>query len=254
MKLRLTLALISCAFFYACVGATPMRQRTVGQQGPISAVDLRFVKNGETARAEILQKLQGIDTGVVSNNFFVGRWRTSKWGAWAVGAGYGGATGSGGRVWHNANLLVEFDPQGRVKNYEVFPDKLMLEKLAPLVGEAKLSADERMEVTVPCDIGCEVRANLILSRHSLEVAELTEIKPRKLLHYTVPVQQVTVVVVDRYQNQAGNMNITLHFASDLRQFHGPKGKHLHLQMTVPQLIKLLAYQAQNLPSISPPRS
>ena len=244
------LILIACVWLNACVGATPMRQRTVGQQGPISEVDLTFIKNGETTRAQLLQNLQGIDTGVASEQFFLGRWRTSKWGAWAVGASYGGAAGSGGRIWHNANLLVKFNAQARVESYEVFPDKLMPEKLAPLVHEAKLSASEQMEVTIPCDIGCEVRAKLILSPESLEIAELTQIKPRKIFHYTIPAQQVTVVDIDRYQDQAGNLNTTLHFSSDLKQFQGPKGKHLHMQVSVPQLVKLLAYQSQRSSELS----
>jgi hypothetical protein len=239
----LLLILIACACLYGCIGAMPLRQRTVGQQGPITDVDLAFIKNGQTTRAEILQKLGATDVGLASDQVFFGRWRTSKWTAWAVAAGYGGATGTGGRIWHNANLLVNFDSAGRVENYEVFADNLLVEKLARVVRETKLNPDERMEVTIPCNQGCEVAADFILSRQSLEIAETTHIKGRKQFHYTVPAQQLTVIDLDRYQDQVGYLMITMHFSTDLREFQGPKGKHLHVQVTIPQLTKLLAYQS-----------
>ena len=241
----LLLILIECACLYGCIGAMPLRRRTLGQQGPMTDVDLAFIENGQTTRAEILQKLGTTNVGLASDQVFFGRWRTSKWAAWVVAAGgYGGGmAGAAGRIWQNANLLVNFDSAGRVENYEVFADKLLVEKLARVVRETKLDPEERMEVTVPCNQGCETAADFILSRQSLEIAETTHIKGRKQFHYKVPAQQLTVIHVDRYQDQVGYLMITMHFSTDLREFRGPKGKQLHVQVTVPQLTKLLAYRS-----------
>jgi len=242
----LLLILIECACLYGCIGAMPLRRRTVGQQGPITDVDLAFIKNGQTTRAEILQKLGTTNVGLASDQVFFGRWRTSKSAAWAVT----GLPTYAGRIWQNANLLVKFDSAGRVENYEVFADKLLMEKLAPVVRETNLNPDERMEVTIPCDQGCvavicnqgcEIAADFILSRQSLEIAETTHIKGRKQFHYTVPARQLTVIHLDRYQEQVGYLMIDMHFSTDLRKFQGPEGKQLHVQVTVPQLTKLLAY-------------
>ena len=235
----LLLILIECACLYGCVGAMPMRRRTVGQQGPITDVDLAFIKNGQTTRAEILQKLGTTDVGLAGDRVFFGRWRTSKYAAWAVT----GLPTYSGRIWQNANLLVNFDSAGRVENYEVFADKLLVEKLAPVVRDTRVNPDEHMEVTIPCNQGCEAAADFILSQQSLEIAETTHIKGRRQFHYTIPAQQLTVIHVDRYQDQVGYLMITMHFSRDLREFQGPKGKNLHVQVTVPQLTKLLAYQS-----------
>jgi len=244
----LLLILIECACLCGCIGAVPLRLRTIAQQGPMTDVDLAFIKNGQTTRAEILQKLGTTNVGLESDQVFFGRWRTSKWAAWAVT----GLPTYADRIWQNANLLVNFDSAGRVENYEVFPDKLLVEKLVRVVRETKLNPDEHMEVTIPCNQGCvtilcnqgcEIVADFILSRQSFEIAETTHIKGRKQFHYTVPAQQLTVIHLDRYQERVGDLMITMHFSTDLREFQGPEGKHLHVQVTVPQLTKLLAYQS-----------
>jgi hypothetical protein len=119
-----------CACLCCCVGVTPMRRRTVAQQGPTSNIDLTFLKAGRTTRAEVQEQLKLTNVGLEDGRVFVGRWRTSRWGGWiAFGtpAGYGGV--GGGRLWNNANLLVQFDGNGTVENYEVFPDKLLIAKL-----------------------------------------------------------------------------------------------------------------------------
>src|SRR5690348_14350444 len=91
---RVTGILFACALLWGCVGATPMRQRTVGQQGPTNNVDLSFLTKGKTTRAEVIEKLRAVGTGVESRSLFVARWRTSNWGGWAFMPASGGS-GSG---------------------------------------------------------------------------------------------------------------------------------------------------------------
>lgn len=47
----------------------------------------------------------------------------------------------------------------------------------------------------------------------------------------------------RNQENVSFLETNFHFARDLRQFHGPRGKKVDLQLTVPQLITVLSYAA-----------
>jgi hypothetical protein len=89
-----------------------------------------FPKSGPDYACRSSGAAEAYNVGLEDGRVFVGRWRTSRWGGWiAFGtpAGYGGV--GGGRLWNNANLLVQFDGNGTVENYEVFPDKLLIAKL-----------------------------------------------------------------------------------------------------------------------------
>jgi hypothetical protein len=228
----------------SCIGVLPMRQRTVTQQGPTAKIDLGFLKQGETPRTAVLDKLKAIDTGFASDRFFVGRWRTSKSAAWiAVGtpAGYGGFGAD--RLWSNTNLLVRFDDNGTIESYEMFPDKLLTQKLAPLAQQEKLLEPESLEASLTLN-GTEIPVNLVLAKGSLEVEEMAHFKSlghRPQYHYTVPRQQLQSVTVNHFQDNVTYLDVSFHFVSDLRLFRGPRGKKVTLQMSVPDLIKVLAY-------------
>ena len=244
MKRKAVLVLVFCAGLCGCVGVMPMRSRTVTPQGPSATIDLSFLKPGSVSRADVLDKLKATDTGVESDHFFVGRWRASKWAAWmAVGtpAGYGGVGGD--RIWKNANLLVTFDANGNVESYEVFADKQVVAKLAPVARERKLSESEQVDVlTVLGDT--DIATNLVLKRDSMEIAESERsvaFKQRPQYHFTVPVQDFKGVSLARFQDNVTFLDVNFHFNEDLRRFHGPRGKSVSLHMAMPQLITVLAY-------------
>ena len=239
---RLGPVLLVCSSLLGCIGVIPMRQRTVGPQGVVDKVDLTFLVPRKTSHAEVLEKLRSIDTNVPSSRFFVGRWRTSKLGAWAAAGGYGGAAATGGRLWRNANILLKFDSSDRVESYEVFPDKFAMMRLEPVSRDVQVLPGETDQVVVPCGSGCEVSAHLLLSRESLEVEETTAARGRKQLHYAIPLKAWKGVHLDRYQDQAGYVAIDLLFAEDLRRWNGPRGTHVHLEVTIRQLVNLLAFR------------
>jgi hypothetical protein len=221
-----------------------MRQRTVTQQGPSAKIDLSFLKTGSITRAEVLDKLRATDTGVESDHFFVGRWRASKWAAWmAVGtpAGYGGVGGD--RLWKNANLLVTFDAHGAVESYEVFPDKQLVGKLVPVARERRLSENEQVEASTVLG-NSDIATNLVLKPDSMEIVETERVlafKHRPQYHYAVPARDLERVSLARFQDNVTYLDVKFHFTEDLRQFHGPRGKTINLQMAMPQLITVLAY-------------
>jgi hypothetical protein len=242
-RIVLSVLLMLCVWLTGCYGIVPMRQRTVAQQGPAANIDPGFLKKGETQRGEVLDKLKATDTGFASDRFFVGRWRTSKSGEWLAVGGYGGAAFGADRRWHNTNLLVQFDGNGAVESFEAFPDKLLAEKLAPLAQQKQLLETEKVEGSIALN-GSEIPVSLSLSKESIEIAELEHfkaLKHRPQYHYTVPRDRLQGVSVDRFQDNVTYLDISLHFASDLREFGGPRGKKVSVQVTVPQLITLLAY-------------
>ena len=248
MVKRIAILLILCAWLTGCYGIVPMRQRTVAQQGPTATIEPGFLKKGETARPEVLDKLRAADTGFASDRFFVGRWRTSKSGEWLAVGGYGGAAFGADRRWHNVNLLIQFDAAGTVESYEVFPDKLLAEKLFPVAQQRQLLETEKLEGSITVN-GSEIPVSLNLSKESIEIAELEHskvLKHRPQYHYTVPRAGLQSVSVDRFQDNVTYLDISLHFANDLREFGGPRGKKTSVQVTVPQLITLLAYAPRNL--------
>lgn len=237
-------ALVLCAILCSCVGVVPMRQRTVTQQGASARIDLSFLKAGSTSRPDVLNQLKATDTGVESSHFFVGRWRASNWAEWiAIGtpAGYGGVGGD--RIWKNANLLVTFDANGAVEGYEIFPDKQLILKLAPLARERKLSENEQVEVSTVLG-NSDIATNLVLRLDSMEIVETERVrafKKRPQYHYTVPAHNLKGVSLARFQNNVTYLDVKFHFIEDLRQFQGPPGKTISLQMAMPQLVTVLAY-------------
>lgn len=250
---RYLLALIVvtvCAGMCSCIGVVPMRQRTVAQHGPIANIDLQFLKQGQTTPREVLDKLKAVDAGFVSDSFFFGRWRTSKSAAWiAVGtpAGYGGFRAD--RLWRNTNLLIQFDGNGVVQGYEMFPDKMLAEKLAPLVRERKLSEPEHLEATLTLN-GTEIPVNLVLSRESLELEETAHfrnLKNRAQYHYSVPRQDFQGITISHFQDNVTYLDVSFRFVRDLRQFNGPRGHKVTLQLSVPELTTVLAYASLQAP-------
>jgi hypothetical protein len=230
-----------------------MRQRTVTPQGPTANINLGFFKQGETQRSVVLDKLKAVDTGLVSDRYFIGRWRTSKAGAWiAFGtpAGYGGVAAD--RLWHNTNLVVRFDSNGVIQAYETFPDKLFVEKLLPVALEEKLKDPEQLETSLTF-AGHEIPVNLVLSKDHLEVEEtehFKNMKHRPQYHYSVPRKELQKVTVSHFQNNVTYLEVSLHFLTDLKNFQGPRGNKTTLQMTVPQLITVLSYTSHPTPDLA----
>lgn len=217
----------------------------MGPQGKIPNVNLAFLEKGKTTRAEVEEKLSGIDVGIESEHVFVGRWRSSKLGAWLAVGGYGGAAVSADRIWHNANLLVKFDSANVVETYEVFPDKLLVSRLEPLAHEMALDPEEQEQVTILGGAKPNIPATLVLTAQSIEVTgSILEKHGKKVIHYAVPARELTAVHLERYQDDTGLLRTDLLFASDLRIYQGPHGRHLHVLLSVRQLVEMLAFEAE----------
>jgi hypothetical protein len=101
--------LLSCAILAACI-PIPSR-RITGPSGTAKSEDISFISEGSTTRADVLQKLAWMDSGIDESRLFWGRWSSSKV-VWVGGAPQLGAGAI--RPWSTRNLMIEFDDNGVV--------------------------------------------------------------------------------------------------------------------------------------------
>jgi hypothetical protein len=201
---RASVASLLCLTLASCVGATPMPKRTRTPQGiEQKTIDLAFIQPGHTTRTEVAEKLKPIDTGYISDRYFLGRWSSSSSGGWIFLIGMGGGVGNAERFWKSGNLLVEFDDQGVVRNSKTFPDKQLVEELAPVVAAHPAPGPDPQVLAVTYLKG-----------------EYRQVVPDPVY--------------------SGH---TLRFAENLKPLGGPKGKDIHLQMSSPALVQLLSFIA-----------
>jgi len=92
--------------------------------------DLSSILAGQTPRIEVEEKLKHFDVGLQSQSFFMARWSTAS-GAIIAETLRGS---SSQRIWHNRNLLVEFNGANVVKNYAVFSDDELISRLTTVMA------------------------------------------------------------------------------------------------------------------------
>jgi len=212
----------------------------------VKNIDLSFLTSGQTTRAEVKEKLKLIDTGYQGDHFFVGRWSSSTWAAWAV-CPYPGCFSAAGRVWKSGNLLVEFDDAGVVKRFEPFDDAKALRYLAPVAADTPLQLASPLELQVKYFLlaGAQlVDARIVLAKGTFDFEELGERKEKQ--KFSLPASEVLRVetpVMIRFPDQT-YISQRLHCARDLRKIGGPSGRDINLKVTMPQLVTLMSYVAQ----------
>lgn len=244
--LQATAVFLICATLLACFGATPLPKRTRTPTGTeLKKLDLSFIRPGETTRAEVQDRLRAIDTGYEGDRFFLGRWSSSTWGGWIIlpGGPCCGAEGAAGRVWKTGNLLIEFDDQGIVKRIESFQDHKAVQVLAPVADNTPVPLDPPLEMSVNYwkDTTVYVPARIVLSKDRFDFEELSEQKKRHV--FSVPSRDLRKI--GSPLGMAGTDPIVagrrVECIRDLKKLGGPRGKHINLQLTMPQLITLMRY-------------
>lgn len=102
----------------------------------------------------VLKTLARLDTGVGSSSFFWGRWtRTSELVVIAIGAPGAGGGGVAGPVSERPiveNLLVEFDKNEHVVQWDVMDDDDLLEKMAPILKRARDTRGQTARIPSSC--------------------------------------------------------------------------------------------------------
>jgi hypothetical protein len=140
----LTLAALLCLFSVGCGVPLRVPTKTRGVSGEFGKkLDFDFIQIGATTREEVEQKLGWIDTGVKSEQFFLGRWASS---GWAEGDPWN-------RWWSVHSLVVYFDESGKVQKVSYVHDKDLLETLSALAAQDSSGA---LNLSTPIDVRVEV--------------------------------------------------------------------------------------------------
>jgi len=163
-------------------------------------------------------------------------------GRWVILAGMCcEAVGGGGRVWKSGNLLVEFDDAGLVKRTEPFDDKKSYLPLTLVAENSPLQSELPMEIPVKyLKNNTIVPATVVLSKDSLGIEETSGNKKR--YKFSVPRDLVKIQTSIFLQSSDPTyVGWRIHCKHDLRQFGGPRGKDLNVDVTVPQLVTLMSY-------------
>lgn len=245
--LQTGIAFALCVFLVACIGATPLHKHTRTPEGTeVKDIDLSFLHPSQTTRAEVKEKLKLIDTGYQGDHFFLGRWSSSTWAAWAI---YPDPRfpSNAGRVWKSGNLLVEFDDAGVVKRFDPFDDAKAPRYLAPVAADTPLQLAPPLELPVKYYLtagGQFVDAKIVLSQGVFDFEELDERKKKQ--KFSLPASEVLRVetpVIIRFPDPTYIIQ-RLHCARDLRKIGGPRGRDINLKVTIPQVVTLMSYVAE----------
>lgn len=238
---RITTAYIVllCISLSGCIGATPLRRRTRGAQGPEQNFTLDSVQIGQTPRAEIESTLRPFDVGLHSSHFLIARWSVSTWGAWAFGCGNYNCGGAAGRVWSRRNLIVEFDNDERVKSMEEFSDSELVARLSR-IAQADGALDLSKPVLLHVTYLSHGPATITLTEDSFQFTEEGENK--KPYNFAIARSKITRVGTSRLGiTDESNVTEVIHFAEAPKVQHRRSSKRLTIQMTVADLVKLLKF-------------
>ena len=110
----LSLCCLYLSVLMGCVIIPTPEHGLLEGRGKIEATDLAFLEKGKTAREEVLLRFGEPDLILDHGRVLIYHWVVSH-GYWFVGGGY---SGGGGPIPKNYSLIIEFDEQGLLKDFE----------------------------------------------------------------------------------------------------------------------------------------
>lgn len=238
-----------------CACAVPMRvpARTKVPTGEIAEPDPAGVQVGVSRREDVLLQLgEAADTklGLLRADLF--RWVSSSWGVgWMIAGGAPGAPpmAEGGfeRIWKEKNLLVEYDENGVVKTYKVFPDSQLVTELRALAARTPPPAPDvsiRVELWVLHGHPADAPAVLILDEKELQYDETEDDRH----DFRIPREDLLSIRFAGYFHRkrtpdANYIYHTLHFRRKTKV-----GQKLTLRITPAALMTLIRYLPPHSPA------
>lgn len=205
-------ALLYCLFLTGCIVAPiPMTKRVEvpGEASGRTAPNLNLLRRGQSTRKDVSEKFSVIDTGYTGNDLFFGRWVSSGSGwVWMIA---GDNTGEGGywRNWKVHNLVVTFDENGALKDFNEVDDKRVLKTLArvsatqPLIEKDALPA----EMQVQCR---RVRVSMALEPDSIVFDHSDQPKIRLRM---APAQIASLRLLRPHHPDAATLEMRMDFRS-----------------------------------------
>jgi hypothetical protein len=265
----LSSSLLTCAlaafFLLAAPGCVvvPVRMPTKTQDmsGKPLELDFAFLKSGSTTRDQIVKNFAAIDAHLNQNDFFWGRWESSKWRFQAVGL-----APDGERQWENYNVLIQFDQTGTVKNWVLVDDKRLNQQLDlfdPVATQVPLDLASPLRVSGRANIWNEDKVTfLILSTESFEYAtEASDlVTPRGNIRMiaATPAEgyRSPFTFANKFTNST-SLLATFYFAKPAVSHYGEKGhfarKKLEVRLDPQTFLLLRRYVAQTRREASPAR-
>ena len=222
-RLAYAVVTVSVLTISACV-VVPIRVSKQDRDvaGKSLDLDLSFLNSGSTNHDELTKRLAAIDTGVNRENFFWGRWDSSKWRSTAVGF----VPPEGERLWHAQNLLVQFDPNSIIKTWIIVDDKGLSRQiglLAPGSDYTPLDLSSPLQAKMRVRQRDDVEAGLVLSSDSFE-------------EWRVSLQN------ERFSLKTPRSNVLRIEATPERSYYGPQSDYI--PYTRPDLIVATLYLAK----------
>jgi hypothetical protein len=117
--------LLICLSLTGCLAApVKVSKHIVSVNGETNkTVDIAFLKVGSTHRSDVDDKLGWVDTGFKNPLLFWARFSDSTWVIAGIAATPAGPGGGASRIWHERNLMIEFDKNADVTGWEIVEDK-----------------------------------------------------------------------------------------------------------------------------------
>lgn len=252
LRIRFSTSVWTGLLCVCCAGCiiVPVRvqTKTISVSGVAGKkLDLGFIKAGATRREEVEQKLGWVDTGVKDDNFFVGRWAESSWGAaWAAGGGYS-AAGGWNRAWTTHNLIVDFDDNGVVLQTSQLPDKDVIEAFSERISKEPVHPlDLSVPIRVPVEYfrsGKSFPGTLILSKDDFSFLEDREMGSKVAYDFKTQPENLVHLKLGNWvtsnSSHPENMPVTINFKR-----RTPVGSKFVAQMDLPATMILLKYIRQ----------
>jgi hypothetical protein len=146
MRIHHSLCFTLCLIVMSCVPIPVKEVR--GPSGPTKSRDYSFIKEGETTRREVINKLGWMEIDIMEPGLFWGRWSDSG----VVWIGGGPQVGGGAiRPWNTHNLFVEFDAREIVTSSRIIEESRINSELLSLwkrSGKRLLSRNSIMSIDV----------------------------------------------------------------------------------------------------------
>jgi len=213
-----------CVFF-------PVRMSPQVQgRGTVSA-DLTFIKEGQTSRQEFLQRMGWADVGLNDNRIFWGRWRASSSGTVVIFLIPGAVGGQRDRNWHTQNVLVEFNEKDVVSR--VMPKVKDKNIVRELMAWSQRSGHKPAN---PSSIRNSFAAFTNSRNGSMYVkADSLDFSDHNTrLRFTVPREKISSLKLKSETDIQPSYTLGVEDKT-------PWGKKIHLGISPPELLPILAY-------------
>ena len=217
--------------------------RSASSEFPPKEVDLSFIREGSTTRNEVCERLAGINSGIATDNFFIGRWSQNSWNVFWGAAAYPYAQAGSNEVWKAHNVIIDFDENTIVSGFAFFRDRdfiTIVSRRLPALPNIDLTEPVKLTVRYFHNGDGEHPGTLILSSTQLEFLEDQSGKNKSKYSFTTPAQNVAELTMDFFSDPSlpEQMSEVLHFKRKTRI-----GKKMKIRIGLAETATLIEYIA-----------